>query len=599
MFCPNCGKEIEEGASFCGGCGSALVNTPPMDRPEDIAAAMPPIPPEAPASAVEPQPAQTFEAEPTHKPTPPPPKSKPKNSGCVIIAIFAVLGLLALLLVVVAVVVCLLLFPVFGRNSVMQEHKWFHTEATQPSDWGTTPATEEYTVPAETEAVEEPTTDGNPYSPYLTKYAQYVLPDSNSAFLGRGDISDLTDEEWTIARQEIYARHGVRSDDMQLQAYFEARSWYKASAGTPEFNEYEEANLMLFRIFEAQQDGSLYQSSNPYLKLQREPDLYMSEYSNTRFLNADDLRHMSLEQLQITRNEIYARHGYIFGYDEMAEYFYTKQWYYPSVHHEDFDDSVFTEYEKLNLDIILAYEKRAKGVTFSSSNPFRDYYDPSRDYIFYQSSYSYLHENDLYGMDWEEYCLARNEILARNGYTFSDKDLLEYFLHYSWYVPNTPAGKTEYLDLNNYEEENSELLRAEQSIAEKVPDLDNLDTSMTYTVSTDKFTLTLPAYWKNYAIVDTGSSSASFYEKLSRDTYGGSLFHISVFYDTGYTDYPSYELITTYTESDGRRAYIVMTFPTDVQFRPGAYRLYSRMEDDLNMIANTVKPLGDKKFSES
>ena len=45
MFCPNCGKEIEDGAKFCSECGAALNSEAETERePEQTPAAAQPQP---------------------------------------------------------------------------------------------------------------------------------------------------------------------------------------------------------------------------------------------------------------------------------------------------------------------------------------------------------------------------------------------------------------------------------------------------------------------------------------------------------------------------------------------------------------------------
>lgn len=58
----------------------------------------------------------------------------------------------------------------------------------------------------------------------------------------------------------------------------------------------------------------------------------------------------------------------------------------------------------------------------------------SQDYILPNSSTELISEQDLEGLsDWELY-IARNEIYARHGRGFKNKDLQEYFGSKSWYV---------------------------------------------------------------------------------------------------------------------------------------------------------------------
>ncbi len=61
----------------------------------------------------------------------------------------------------------------------------------------------------------------------------------------------------------------------------------------------------------------------------------------------------SQDEIAIIRNEIYARHGYVFQLEQYARYFESKEWYSPNPY---FDESVFSELEKDNIDTIIEYE---------------------------------------------------------------------------------------------------------------------------------------------------------------------------------------------------------------------------------------------------
>lgn len=52
------------------------------------------------------------------------------------------------------------------------------------------------------------------------------------------------------------------------------------------------------------------------------------------------------------RNEIYARHGYIFNDAEIRAYFEKKPWYTGTVKSEDFSSSVFNDYEYKNVTFL-------------------------------------------------------------------------------------------------------------------------------------------------------------------------------------------------------------------------------------------------------
>ncbi len=86
---------------------------------------------------------------------------------------------------------------------------------------------------------------------------------------------------------------------------------------------------------------------------EEEGDYILSEIS-TRYYSVNDLSSMDAHTLYLARNELYARHGYIFKTPELQEYFGNKSWYTPQV--SEVPDSAFNEYEKKNLELIQKLE---------------------------------------------------------------------------------------------------------------------------------------------------------------------------------------------------------------------------------------------------
>lgn len=56
--------------------------------------------------------------------------------------------------------------------------------------------------------------------------------------------------------------------------------------------------------------------------------------------------------IHLAKNEIYARHGYIFADQDLHNYFMGCIWYSPTCDSANFDDSIFNEYERANLEIL-------------------------------------------------------------------------------------------------------------------------------------------------------------------------------------------------------------------------------------------------------
>lgn len=57
-----------------------------------------------------------------------------------------------------------------------------------------------------------------------------ILPQSNARQLTRGDLAGLTNWQLTLARNEIYARHGRPFDNAHIRSYFNSTGWYRANS---------------------------------------------------------------------------------------------------------------------------------------------------------------------------------------------------------------------------------------------------------------------------------------------------------------------------------------------------------------------------------
>ena len=82
-----------------------------------------------------------------------------------------------------------------------------------------------------------------------------LIPDSDIRYLTEADLEGFDAAELRIARNEIYARHGRKFNDAQLQEYFNGMDWYAGTVEASEFNEsvlndYEIKNLDLISKYE-------------------------------------------------------------------------------------------------------------------------------------------------------------------------------------------------------------------------------------------------------------------------------------------------------------------------------------------------------------
>lgn len=60
------------------------------------------------------------------------------------------------------------------------------------------------------------------------EYSEYILPNSSEEILTEADLENLSAQELTYARNEIYARHGCIFKSSELNDYFASMPWYIA-----------------------------------------------------------------------------------------------------------------------------------------------------------------------------------------------------------------------------------------------------------------------------------------------------------------------------------------------------------------------------------
>ena len=85
---------------------------------------------------------------------------------------------------------------------------------------------------------------------------------------------------------------------------------------------------------------------------------YVLANSSTAYVTDAQLSNLSTSELNIAKNEIYARHGRKFKSDALQKYFESKSWYKVNANYNYANDSAnLTQIEKTNLLKILKYQK--------------------------------------------------------------------------------------------------------------------------------------------------------------------------------------------------------------------------------------------------
>ncbi len=217
--------------------------------------------------------------------------------------------------------------------------------------------------------------------------------------------------EWKVLLAEVEAIHGKRFDDEPwLQQYFEERYWYfpNDKYDAKKLSAIERKNLEIL-------SGAQ--------KRQRKVALLPGDmqFFEDKAITEQMLQGLSLHELRLLRNEIYARHGRMFRAEWLQQYFFFQPWYTPD---ENFKDEELSGNDKLNVETIVKYENR----------------------IHQELGTKPITAALLEGLFIEDASQMRQEIYARHGKVFKEPWLQKYFSSFDWYKPDpnfTDAALTE------------------------------------------------------------------------------------------------------------------------------------------------------------
>jgi len=217
--------------------------------------------------------------------------------------------------------------------------------------------------------------------------------------------------EWKVLLAEVEAIHGKRfNDEPWLQQYFEERYWYFPSEqyDAKKLSGIERKNLEVL-------SGAQ--------KRQRRVALLPGdmEFFENKTISEQMLQGLSLHELRLLRNEIYARHGRTFRAEWLQQYFYAQPWYAPE---ENFKDEDLSGNNKLNVETIVRHENR----------------------LHEELSTKPVTRALLEGLFLEDASQMRQEIYARHGKVFKEPWLQKYFSSFAWYKADpdfTDANLTE------------------------------------------------------------------------------------------------------------------------------------------------------------
>src|SRR5258706_2889510 len=220
--------------------------------------------------------------------------------------------------------------------------------------------------------------------------------------LTRKKLGEHTSAELTVLAAEIEAIHGKRFDDtVWLQQYFDERYWYRPAAhyDPKDLSAVERKNLQLIDTIQKQQRRVALSPGD-------------MELFENKLIADRMLRGLSLHELRLLRNEIYARHGRIFKTVWIQQYFGFQPWYDPK---DDFKDEDISGNDKTNIETIVRYENKLHDSI--SNKP--------------------ITRALLQGLFLEDVRKMRDEIYARHGKVFKDPWTQKYFPSFDWYKANS------------------------------------------------------------------------------------------------------------------------------------------------------------------
>jgi hypothetical protein len=248
-------------------------------------------------------------------------------------------------------------------------------------------------------------------------------------------ISANTAATWQVLIAEVEAIHGKTFlDEPWLQKYFEDRYWYKANPKySPKIlSPIERKNLEA--IMKAREnDRKVAVSPGDMDKFQRAP------------LKESMLEGLSLNELRIMRNEFFARRGKSFTTPGYRGFFEWQEWYRPI---KDQSKIRLNPIEDSNVKIIEGAERKIREKLTTAP----------------------VEQSLFEGLFTEDLRVLRNEIYARHGRIFADKELQKTFEAMEWYKPN-PEFKDE--QLSEVEQKNlAVIVEVEKNAVSKLQEIE-------------------------------------------------------------------------------------------------------------------------------
>lgn len=157
--------------------------------------------------------------------------------------------------------------------------------------------------------------------------------------LGYQEIEDVDTTEKEIEDEDIAA------DNVNSEKTEDLDEVNKAEVAESEENENSEDDLRDINVEDAEEN-----------QVDEVKSEYILENSDTKYLTRDDLEWLTADDCRLARNELYARHGRKFDDESLQSYFDSCSWYEGTIEAKDFQESMLSDIEIANRDLIVEYE---------------------------------------------------------------------------------------------------------------------------------------------------------------------------------------------------------------------------------------------------
>lgn len=167
--------------------------------------------------------------------------------------------------------------------------------------------------------------------------------------------------------------------------------------------------------------------------------------TKTRLLKSSEIKKMAPEQRRYALNEIFARHGLLFGDMKLRKQFLPFKWYRPEPGQTTAQTrQQFNSYERRNVErLAAARDREEEPAPAVYRSPYKVGSQGLAGERYPETRLNHLDPYSTDAMSDAQLNFIINEIYARHGLVFSDMSLRKHFLGLGWYKPRPDLSANE------------------------------------------------------------------------------------------------------------------------------------------------------------